>query len=140
MGTHRSAIGQFFPLSPGTVPKVFAKLNRSGFFLVSIVTNSPVSISSRPLKRSTEDAFIQGQSRPEVKYSHIQARRCLNLSLKQQAQSYTGLLLTGICEYIYLESKLPCTSERLVLLFSGRNEFETGLLKRGCFLVLRNHC
>ena len=59
---------------------------------------SPVSNSSRPLRRSTENSFTQGKPRPKVKYSQIPSKGCLDLSLKQQTQMYAGLLLTGICE------------------------------------------
>ena len=59
-----------------------------------------------PLNRSTEDSFIQGYFWPKVKYSQIPARWSLNLRLKQSTQLYTGLLLTGICECIYLGSRL----------------------------------
>ena len=44
---------------------------------------SPVLNSSWLLNKSAEDSFVQGWPRPKVKYSHIAARRCLNLSLKQ---------------------------------------------------------
>ena len=37
--------------------------------------------------------------------------------------------LVGICEYFSLGRGLPCTNESLALLFSGRNELETGLLQ-----------
>ena len=55
------------------------------------INNSPVSNLLRPLNRSTEDSFIQGQPRPKVKCSQITSRKCLNLSLKQQKQLYTSL-------------------------------------------------
>ena len=53
------------------------------------------------------------------------------MNLKQQTQLYTGLLRNGICEYIYiftLGRGYPCINEPSVLLFSGCNGFETGLL------------
>ena len=92
--------------------------------------NSPVSSSQRPPNRRTEDSFIQGQPRPKVKYSQNTGDKVPEFEFKTQKQLYTGLVLTGVCEYINLRSRLTGINESSVLLFSGRDEFETGLFLR----------
>ena len=48
--------------------------NRFGFLWVA---NSPVSNQKLPLNTNIDATFIQGYSRRQVKYSEIQANKCL---------------------------------------------------------------
>ena len=89
--------------------------------------NSPVSNSSRPLNRSTEDSYIRGQPRPKVNIftNSSQKKTCVQLCLLFLLLKFSHLL-TGI-----FESVLPQVEANLFALsFSGHDEFKTGLLTR----------
>ena len=77
---------------------------------------------NRPRRLLTFSAFRMGaysrwaliQDWALIRINTVPARRrCLNWSLKQQTQLNTGLLLTGICEYIYLRSRLALSKRVL---------------------------
>ena len=74
--------------------------------LLNEAKNYPKNLKGRenaPLNRRTEDSFIQFQLRPKVKYSQI-PEKVPGFEFKT-IQLYTGLLLIGMGEYIYLRAR-----------------------------------
>ena len=69
------------------------------FFAHHLTDNSPVSTSRRLLDKKTKEAFLQGMSQSEVKYSQIPVRRS---AIHNSAFFFILDLITFVLVFVYV--------------------------------------